>query len=77
MRSARETLAQGLTAIIIFWAVVGGLGASSLLPGDAVVDPRQLRGRGTKRGYALVGASSAIAAAVGPLLGGFITTYLS
>src|SRR6187455_1383615 len=26
------TLAQGLTAIIIFWAVVGGLGASMLLP---------------------------------------------
>ena len=27
--------------------------------------------------YALVGASAAIAAAVGPLIGGFITTYLS
>ena len=27
--------------------------------------------------YALVGAAAAIAAAVGPLLGGFITTYLS
>src|SRR6478672_11471006 len=26
------TVAQGLTAIIIFWAVVGGLGASLLLP---------------------------------------------
>jgi MFS family permease len=30
-----------------------------------------------KKIYALVGASAAIAAAVGPLLGGFITTYLS
>jgi predicted MFS family arabinose efflux permease len=30
-----------------------------------------------KRAYALVGAASGIAAAVGPLLGGFITTYLS
>ena len=28
-----------------------------------------------KRVYALVGASAAIAAAVGPLLGGFITTF--
>src|SRR5436853_4271803 len=26
------TLAQGLTAVIIFWAVIGGLGASLLLP---------------------------------------------
>jgi MFS family permease len=30
-----------------------------------------------RRAYALVGAAAAIAAAVGPLLGGFITTYLS
>ena len=26
------TLAQGLTAIIIFWAIIGGIGASLLLP---------------------------------------------
>ena len=30
-----------------------------------------------RRAYALVGASAAIAAAVGPLVGGFVTTYLS
>ena len=30
-----------------------------------------------QKAYALVGASAAIAAAVGPLLGGFVTTYLS
>ena len=34
-------------------------------------------GAAQKQVYALVGASAAIAAAVGPLLGGFITTYLS
>ena len=34
-------------------------------------------GPAQKRAYALVGASAAIAAAVGPLLGGFVTTYLS
>ena len=34
-------------------------------------------GAARKRAYALVGASAAIAAAVGPLLGGFVTTYLS
>jgi MFS family permease len=30
-----------------------------------------------RRAYALVGAAAAIAAAIGPLVGGFITTYLS
>ena len=34
-------------------------------------------GAAQKKAYALVGAAAAIAAAVGPLLGGFITTYLS
>ena len=34
-------------------------------------------GAAQRKAYALVGAAAAIAAAVGPLLGGFITTYLS
>ena len=34
-------------------------------------------GAAQTKAYALVGAAAAIAAAVGPLLGGFITTYLS
>jgi MFS family permease len=34
-------------------------------------------GAAQKKTYALVGAAAAIAAAVGPLLGGFLTTYIS
>ena len=71
------TLAQGLTAIIIFWAVIGGLGASLLLPAMQSLIHGNFQGAAQKRVYALVGAAAAIAAAVGPLLGGFITTYLS
>ena len=71
------TLAQGLTAIIIFWAVVGGIGASLLLPSMQSLIHGNFEGAAQKKAYALVGAAAAIAAAVGPLLGGFITTYLS
>jgi EmrB/QacA subfamily drug resistance transporter len=71
------TLAQGLTAIIIFWAIVGGLGASLLLPSMQSLVHGNFEGEAQKKAYALVGAAAAIAAAVGPLLGGFITTYLS
>ena len=71
------TLAQGLTAIIIFWAVVGGIGASLLLPAMQSLIHGNFEGAAQKKVYALVGAAAAIAAAVGPLLGGFITTYLS
>ena len=44
---------------------------------DAGSGARQLPGRHAAKAYALVGAAAAIAAAVGPLLGGLITTYLS
>src|SRR4051794_25892292 len=71
------TLAQNLTAIILFWAVVGGIGAALLLPAMQSLIHGNFEGDQQKRVYALVGASAAIAAAVGPLLGGFITTFLS
>jgi EmrB/QacA subfamily drug resistance transporter len=71
------TLAQSLTAIIVFWAIVGGLGASLLLPAMQSLIHGNFEGPAQRKAYALVGAAAAIAAAVGPLLGGFITTYLS
>jgi MFS family permease len=71
------TLAQDVRAIIIFWALIGGLGASLLLPSMQSLIHGNFEGAAQKRVYALVGASAAIAAAVGPLIGGFITTYLS
>ena len=70
-------LAQGLTAIIVFWAIIGGLGASLLLPAMQSLIHGNFEGGAQRQAYALVGAAAAIAAAVGPLLGGFITTYLS
>src|SRR3954469_7516692 len=71
------TLAQSLTAIIVFWAIIGGLGASLLLPAMQSLIHGNFAGAEQKQAYALVGAAAAIAAAVGPLLGGFVTTYLS
>jgi hypothetical protein len=71
------TLAQSIVPIIVFWAVVGGIGAALLLPGMQALIHGNFEGAAQKRVYALVGASAAIAAAVGPLLGGFLTTALS
>ena len=70
-------LAQDLLTIVIFWAICGGLGASLLLPAMQSLIHGNFAGDAQKRVYALVGAAAAIAAAIGPLLGGFITTFLS
>lgn len=70
-------LAQNVTTIVIFWALIGGLGASLLLPAMQSLIHGNFSGDMQKRAYAIVGAAAAIAAAVGPLIGGFITTFLS
>lgn len=75
--AAAMAVAQNLTAVIVFWAVLGGIGASLLLPAMQSLVHGNFAGAAQKKVYALVGAAAAIAAAVGPLLGGFITTYLS
>ncbi|WP_457208522.1 MFS transporter [Nocardioides sp. P5_C9_2] len=71
------TLTQSLTSVVIFWAVIGGIGASLLLPAMQSLIHGNFQGTAQKKVYAMVGAAAAVAAAVGPLLGGFITTYLS
>jgi len=71
------TVAQSVMAIVIFWAVIGGLGASLLLPAMQSLIHGNFDGAARAKVYALVGASMAIAAAIGPLIGGVITTYWS
>jgi MFS family permease len=71
------TMSRSLVPIIIVWAIVGGLGASLMLPSMQALIHGNFEGPMQRRAYALVGAAAAIAAAVGPLVGGFITTYLS
>jgi MFS family permease len=71
------TLSQTLVPIIVLWAIIGGLGASLLLPAMQSLIHGNFERLAQRRAYALVGAAAAIAAAVGPLVGGFITTYLS
>ncbi len=70
-------LAQGVVAIIVFWAIIGGLGASLLLPAMQSLIHGNFEGPAQRKAYALVGAAAAIATAVGPLIGGFLTTTLS
>jgi MFS family permease len=69
--------AQGLAAIIVFWAVIGGLGASLYLPAMQSLIHGNFEGKARAKVFALVGASAAIAAAIGPLIGGFLTTLVS
>ena len=71
------TLTSNIAMVFIFWSVIGGLGASLLLPAMQSLIHGNFTGASQRKTYALVGAAAAIAAAVGPLLGGFLTTFIS
>ena len=66
------TVAQNLITIVVFSSLTGGIGASLLLPAMQSLIHGNFEGAAQKRTYAMVGAAAAIAAAVGPLLGGFV-----
>ena len=69
--------AQGLAAIIVFWAVIGGLGAALYLPAMQSLIHGNFEGKMQAKVFAMIGAAGAIAAAIGPLIGGVLTTLLS
>src|SRR3954470_16641652 len=71
------TLARSVSAIVVFWALIGGVGAALLLPAMQSLIHGNFDGAARGKAYAQVGASAAIATAVGPVLGGFVTTFLS
>ena len=52
------TVSQSLTAIIVFWAIIGGLGASLLLPAMQSLIHGNFEGAARKKAYALVGRRS-------------------
>ena len=52
------TLTQTLPPVIIFWAIIGGLGASLLLPAMQSLIHGNFEGAARKRTYALVGAAT-------------------
>ena len=59
-------LTQTLLPVIIFWAILGGLGASLLLPAMQSLIHGNFEGADKERAYAMVGAAAGIAAAIGP-----------
>ena len=64
-------------AIIIFWAIIGGLGASLLLPAMQSLIHGNFEGAAQKRVYALVGRPPRSRPPSARWSAGFITTFLS
>jgi EmrB/QacA subfamily drug resistance transporter len=70
-------LAPNLTVLVLGWSLLEGIGAALIMPAIVALVAGNFPPRGRPRAYGLVMAAGAMAIAVGPLIGGFATTYFS
>ena len=75
--SLTTALAPNLAVLILGWSFLEGIGAALILPAIVALVAGNFPPRGRPRAYGLVMAAGAVAVAVGPLIGGFATTYFS
>jgi MFS family permease len=75
--SFTTAISPSLPVLLIGWSLLEGVGAALILPAIVALVAVNFRPEGRPRAYGLVMAAGAVAVAVGPLIGGLFTTYLS
>src|SRR6266576_505895 len=75
--SLTTALSPNLTVLMIGWSGLEGLGAVLIMPAIVALVASNFGKPERPRAYGLVAAAGAIAAALGPLIGGVFTTYAS
>ena len=70
-------LSVSLGMLLFGWSLVEGLGAILVIPAIASLTAANYKGKSRVAAFSIIGAVSGLAAAVGPIIGGFVTTYLS
>jgi MFS family permease len=75
--SAITALAPSLPVLLIGWSGLEGIGAALIMPAIVALVAGNVARERRPSAYGLIAAAGAIAIAVGPLVGGFATTYFS
>src|SRR4051794_14144662 len=70
-------LSPNLTALLFGWSLVEGLGAVLVIPAIAALTAANYEGKDRAFAYGIIGGVAGAAIAVGPVIGGFVTTYFS
>lgn len=70
-------ISPNIASLMFGWSLVEGLGAVLVIPAIAALVAVNYKGKERAMAYAIIGAVSGAAAAAGPLIGGYVTTYLS
>jgi MFS family permease len=75
--SFTTSIAPNLPVLLFGWSFLEGVGAALILPAIVALVAGNFAAERRPAAYGLVAAAGAIAVAVGPLIGGFATTYFS
>lgn len=75
--SLLTAVAPSLWMLILGWSVIEGLGGALVLPALAALVGGNYVGRDRATAYGVIGGLAGAGIAVGPLLGGWVTTYLT
>jgi len=75
--SSITSIAGSLPVLLLGWSVLEGLGAVLIMPSVVALVATNFGRSERPRAYGLVASAGAIAVAVGPLLGGLLTSYAS
>lgn len=70
-------LSPSLPVLLIGWSLIEGLGAILVIPAIAALAAVNYSGKERLKAFAILGAVTGLAAAFGPVIGGFVTTYFS
>jgi MFS family permease len=75
--SFTTAIAPSLGVLLLGWSCLEGIGAALIMPAIVALVASNFARDERPRAYGLVAAAAAIAVAVGPIVGGLFTTYLS
>ena len=70
-------LSPNLTVLLFGWSLVEGLGAVLVIPAIAALTAANYEGKDRAFAYGIIGGVAGAAIAVGPVIGGWVTTYYS
>jgi EmrB/QacA subfamily drug resistance transporter len=75
--SGLTALAPDVVTLLIGWSVLEGLGAALIMPTVTALIAGNFTGRARAGAYSTIAAAAAVAIALGPIIGGFVTAYYS
>ena len=70
-------MSPNLAVLLVGWSLVEGLGAVLVIPAIAALTAANYEGKDRAFAYGIIGGVAGAAIAVGPVIGGWVTTNLS